>query len=212
MFTVFSPCPPKGIFQERLLNYKRLFCPRNSQHNKWELFPLKDCLMFKPQDNFYFKYLLCFSHEFNLPFNLFKGFDHAAKRSWSFSLVNIRAQNSSFKFLQCAFPLIWFWSHCISIIYNFVSLRATWRGEAEVSPWSRRHTRGTLKAIIRRKTTAQIFYLVLMSRTNSPKVNEGQTSEGLGIRKRGLWSVAWLRACRAKGLFKRITCIYFYVS
>lgn len=95
---------PKGTFQERLLDYKALFHPHNSEHDKWELFPLKDCLMFKPQDNFYFKYLLFFSSEFNLPFKLFKGFDLAAKWNLSFSLVNIRAQNSSFKIFTMCFP------------------------------------------------------------------------------------------------------------
>lgn len=64
--------------------------------------------MFKPQDNFYSKYLLFFSFEFNLPFNLFKGFDLAAKWNLSFTLVNIRAQKSSFKiFTMCLSP-IWF--------------------------------------------------------------------------------------------------------
>ena len=57
--------------------------------------------MFKPRDKFYFKYLLFFSYELNLPFNLFKGFDLAAKWNLRFSLVNIRAP---LKFLQCAFP------------------------------------------------------------------------------------------------------------
>jgi hypothetical protein len=29
----------------------------------------------KPEENFYFKYLLLFSYDFNLPFNFFKDFD-----------------------------------------------------------------------------------------------------------------------------------------
>lgn len=98
-----SSFSPEGIFQERLL--KSLFCLQNSEQDKGELFPLKDCLMFKPQANLYFKCLLSFSYEFNLPFNLFRGFDHAAKWNLNFCLVNIRARNSSFKFLtMCPSP------------------------------------------------------------------------------------------------------------
>ncbi|XP_073069337.1 uncharacterized protein [Manis javanica] len=49
-------CPPKGISPGRLLSYKPLLSS-NAEHDE-ELCPLKDCLMFKPQDNFYFKYLI----------------------------------------------------------------------------------------------------------------------------------------------------------
>lgn len=64
---------------------------------------LKGCLTFKPQDNFHFKYLLSFSYEFNLPFNLFKGFDLAAKWTLSFSLI-LEHGIAPLKFLQCDFP------------------------------------------------------------------------------------------------------------
>lgn len=95
---------PKRIFQERLFYYKSPFWTHNSEHDKWDLFPLKDWLIFKPWDNFYFKYLLFFNYKFNLPFNLFKGFDHAAEWDMSFFQLILGLRITPLKFLQCALP------------------------------------------------------------------------------------------------------------